>query len=209
MDALPPLTSDRFDLLRIVGQLDEHSPTAAALLDRSLAAGVSLRIADDAAFDADGGEGLVGRYDPATKQVWIRRSVLQDDVAQAVQTLAHELVHAVDRTGGANDALMARLDARYRSEGWNDDAVRGAQVRYHSGLVRESRAYVVQAQVRRELGLEAKSSFHRAIADAPTELGAYQAAWEDLARTYRDDEPIAFRDVPVVFMPGSTPDDPA
>jgi hypothetical protein len=209
MDALPPRSNDRFDLLRIIGELDAHSPTAGALLDRSLAAGVSLCIADDAAFDASDGVGVIGRYDPATKQVWIRRSVLEHDVAQAVQTLAHELVHAVDRTSGANDALVARLDARYRSEGWNDDAVRGAQVRYHSGLVRESRAYVVQAQVRRELGLEAKSSFHRAIAEAPTELGAYQSAWRQLATSYRADEPIEFRDAPVVFMPGSTPEDPA
>ena len=208
MDALTPRPSDRFDLLRIVATLD-GSPTAASLLDRSLASGVRLAIAEDASFDATGGSGLVGRYDPDTRTVWVRRSVLQHDPAQAVQTLAHELVHAVDRTNGSNDALVARLDAQYRSEGWNDDAVRGAQVRYHGGLVREARAYVVQAQVRRELGLEPKASFHRAITDAPTELGAYQAAWEQLAATYRRDEPIVFRDAPVVFMPGSTPVDPA
>lgn len=198
---------DDADVSRLLGTLRMRSASAAPVVDAALASGVAIRVVDDAAIDqAD--PNLMGQYDPGTHMVWLRRSMLGDE-RQALQTLAHELLHAVDRGSGHDAVLRLGMSAAYEAAGWRPGPALDRQVRYHSGLVREARAYVLASQVRRELGFEPRSEFHRTISAGATESDAYVAAWEQLEHRYRSGEPGLLRDVPITYMPGSGPLDPA
>jgi hypothetical protein len=203
-----PISSprDRFALLRLLGDL-QASPSGANVTHDALAAGASIVAVDDARMDAEFGASNQGTYDPDRNTVFLRSSLLEPaQREQGLQTLAHELFHVRDRSTDAHRALLEMLSARYAAFG--PTAVRDEQVRYHASLVRESRAYVFQDQIRFELGIDAKSGFHRAIEDAPTSDAAYRTAWDELEQTLRRDRMIVQRDVEVVYMPGATSDDP-
>lgn len=205
--AIPATITD--PQLRDLIASEAASPTASSVIQRALQTGVTVNVIPDAEADAIAGPKIMGQYDPGTDTVWLRRSLMTGtNRRQGLQTLAHEMLHVIDRKDPRHQQMLEQLDASYRAAGLVDPAARAEQVRYHGSIVRESRAYVYQAQVRRELGIEPTSDFHRRVQEAPTEYEAYRIAWSQMTASRSLDRPIAQRDVPLTFMPGNTPADP-
>ncbi|MCW2924634.1 MAG: hypothetical protein JWM98_2038 [Thermoleophilia bacterium] len=160
LDLLTPADAGLVD--RALGFL-RQSPTGAPVLEAMTRYRVKLQVLDDARFAALGHDDAAAYYDTSTDTMSIRRSWLQDKPEKTASLIAHEGTHAVDDASGLGaGALQSRIARIKATPGVTPAQVAQLtdQASWEVSVAKESRAYLVQGQVLREL--------HQ---DDPTKMG--------------------------------------
>lgn len=167
-------TPDDQQLLSNVFATMRTSATAGALAARLLASNTQLRVLDDATFDAQVSPSMSAMYDAATNTILLKRGQLAGDVQRAAITLAHESVHALDdaQIDTAQALAVQQAGSMLNGAAWL------AQRDFEIHMVAETRAYMLQAQVTAELGLDSRRIFRVQPAVAlDGSLRSYEQTW--------------------------------
>lgn len=129
-----------------------RSPTGAPILAQLERSNVQMRVLDDARFDQMDKQGSAAVYDPQQDTMFLRRSWLQKSPGKTASLIAHEGQHALDDLGNVGMAALQQRTAALARGGAVTAAI-VQQAGWEVSIAKEARAYLVQGQVLRDLGL--------------------------------------------------------
>jgi len=144
------------------------STTGKPVLDALQAHGARIAVLSDAEFARLGHEDSGAWFDPQQDIMYVRRDWLQKNPVVTASAIAHEAVHAIDDASGLlQDAKDAKARALAALGGEATPALvesRVAQAMWELSIAAETRAFVIQGQILRELGQAEKAAGPIAIA---------------------------------------------
>jgi hypothetical protein len=134
-----------------LGEL-RRSPTGAPILAGLERSNIQMRVLDDAQFDQMDKQGSAAVYDPKLDTMFLRRSWLQRSPGKTASLIAHEGQHALDDLGNVGMATLQQRTTQLANGGAVTPAI-VQQAGWEVSIAKETRGYMVQGQVLRELGL--------------------------------------------------------